>query len=125
MSCSPLTNQYLGPLNIIKTNKFIYTGRNIFLTKHQFGKNLLKYMGRRGIKSGFRATEIFFYNPGAIPEESFAPSLVREQPYRNKLTYIEGHNQRQKTLSSQPSCLGKYLSLASKKKTISTTQLFQ
>lgn len=54
------------------------------ITKQRFGKILNKVwdksMTPSNIKSGFQATGIFPFNPNAIPEESFAPSIPTERP---------------------------------------------
>lgn len=77
------------------------------LTKQRFGEIFSnvwdKAMTPANIRSGFRATGIFPYNPDAIPEEAFAPSLVTEQP-RNDHTDRQGHDEHQRTPSPKPGC---------------------
>ncbi|CAG2054953.1 unnamed protein product [Timema podura] len=70
-------------------------GRNSVITKEQetklverivefasiaLSKVWSKYMTYGNIISGFRATGLYPFNPDAIPEEAFAPSLLTESP---------------------------------------------
>lgn len=95
------------------------------LTKQRFGDIFSivwdKAMTPANIKSGFSATGIFPYNPDAIPEVAFAPSMFTEDIHNENRTNTQSKDTRQKTNtqsmdteqktpSPQPSCSYKSVS---------------
>lgn len=83
------------------------------LTKQRFGEIFSvvwdKAMTPANIKSGFSATGIFPYNPDAIPEVAFAPSIFTEEAFNEYPDSIQPNTIRQRTPSPQPGCSHKPL----------------
>jgi hypothetical protein len=68
------------------------------ITKQRFGKIWDKSVTPSNIKSGFQGTDIYPFDPSAIPEEAFAPSIATATSYPQ--------NSEQGTSIPQPSTSG-------------------
>lgn len=59
------------------------------ITKSRFNKIFsrvwLKCMTQENIVNGFKATGLYPYNPSAIPEEAFAPSILTQRELQNEI----------------------------------------
>ncbi|KAJ0180927.1 hypothetical protein K1T71_003012 [Dendrolimus kikuchii] len=64
---------------------FLYANADKKMTKATFNKIFSqvwpKCMTHSNIVNGFKATDLFPFNPEAIPEEAYAPSILTEIPY--------------------------------------------
>ena len=96
-NCSPRTNVSFGLLNIFGTRKYWRTHPDRVITKSRFGHLCTPAYNQAltisTITSGFCTTGIYPFNPAAIPEAAFAPSLVTEEKPSTSILAVESANE--------------------------------